>query len=71
LSNRYRFKDKSENHDQAKLIDESIESNDFEVFYPSLPMKDFSSQLNQRQSIPKSELAKTTWFNERIAEILQ
>jgi AAA15 family ATPase/GTPase len=66
-----RFKNSKDNKEQTVVIIESIKSDDFETFYPSLPMKTCCTQLTQRQHIPKSELAKTAWFCDRIMELLQ
>ncbi|MDX2246635.1 MAG: AAA family ATPase [Bacteroidia bacterium] len=65
-----RFRNKQENKDQAASILGYVNSNDFEVFYKSLPMKNYCTQLPQRQNIAKSDLARTDWFREKIAQIL-
>ncbi|MCL2118407.1 MAG: AAA family ATPase [Planctomycetaceae bacterium] len=68
---RNRFRNEKENKEQAVVVHENIKSDDFETFYKSLPMNSCCKHLVQRQNIPKSELAKTTWFRERITELLQ
>lgn len=65
-----RFKNKSENTDQSKEIVKYLNSNDFETFYKSLPMKTYCTQLPQRQNLSKSELSKTTWFKKQIERLL-
>lgn len=65
-----RFKNRQENNDQSAIVSGYLNSNDFENYYKSLPMKSYCTQLPQRQNISKSELAKTTWFKTRIEELL-
>ena len=54
---RNRFRNEQENKEQAIIVHENIKSDDFETFYPSLPMKSYCKHLAQRQNIPRSELA--------------
>jgi predicted ATPase len=68
---RNRFRNEKENKEQAIVVLESIQNDDFETFYPTLPMKNYCKHLAQRQHIPPSELAKTLWFREHITELLQ
>lgn len=65
-----RFKNTSENLNQAKVIQEYLRSNDLEIYFKSLSMKTYCTQLSQRQHISKFELAKTDWFKNRIQRIL-
>lgn len=65
-----RFKNKQENGDQSAIVAGYLNSNDFETFYKSLPMKTYCTHLPQRQNIAKSDLAKTSWFKEKIEELL-
>lgn len=65
-----RFKNKGENEKQAAHIASGLNSDDFEIFYKSLPMKTYCTQLPQRQNISKLELAKTNWFKKKIINIL-
>ncbi|HUZ58363.1 MAG TPA: AAA family ATPase [Hanamia sp.] len=65
-----RFKNKKENADQATIIAGYLNSNDFDTYYKVLPMKTYCTQLPRRQNIAKSDLAKTTWFKERIEELI-
>jgi AAA15 family ATPase/GTPase len=65
-----RFKNKQENVDQSAIIAAYLNSNDFETFYKSLPMKTYCTHLAQRQNITKSDLAKTKWFKEKIEQLL-
>ncbi|MEM9888952.1 MAG: AAA family ATPase, partial [Bacteroidota bacterium] len=70
-SNQNRFKNKQENADQSTAIANNLESDDFETFYKSLPMKSYCTQLPQRQNIAKSELSKTKWFSQQIQRVIQ
>lgn len=65
-----RFKNSDENTGQTVEIATSFKSNDFETFYKLLPMKDYGTQIPQRQNISKNELAKTKWFRQMINEVL-
>ena len=65
-----RFKNRQENNDQSAIVSGYLNSNDFETYYKSLPMKSYCTQLPQRQNISKSDLAKTTWFKTKIEELL-
>lgn len=65
-----RFKNKQENFDQSGAVSAYLNSNDFELFYKSLPMKTYCTTLPQRQNIPKSNLAKTNWFKETIQQLM-
>lgn len=65
-----RFKNKSENGDEAYKIQEYVNNDDFEVFYKSFSMKAYATSIPQRQNISKVELAKTNWFREKIMELL-
>ncbi|MCL2165534.1 MAG: hypothetical protein FWH55_14375, partial [Oscillospiraceae bacterium] len=64
------FKNKRENEMQSAIIASCLNSNDFDVYYKSLPMKSYCTALPQRQNIPKSDLAKTQWFKTKIEELL-
>ncbi|TAE29991.1 MAG: chromosome segregation protein SMC [Cytophagales bacterium] len=66
-----RFLNNSENLDQARQIQLSLNSNEFETFYKSLPMKDYCKELPQRQNISKTLLAKTSWFKQKIRVLLE
>ncbi|AEE51697.1 AAA family ATPase [Haliscomenobacter hydrossis] len=66
-----RFKNKQENFDQAEFIGSSLKSSNFEDFYKNLPMKSYCTHLQQRQNIPKSDLAKTKWFHKTMSTLLQ
>ncbi len=65
-----RFKNKGENQAQTTKIFQHLESNIFEDFYKSLPMKDYCKHLSQRQNMAKTELSKTNWFKKAIEAIL-
>ncbi|MCS6794745.1 MAG: AAA family ATPase [Raineya sp.] len=65
-----RFKNKNENQEQSAEIARYLNSNDFETYYKVLPMKSYCTHLPQRQNIPKTELAKTSWFKGKIQKLL-
>lgn len=65
-----RFKNKQENTDQSITIAQNLNSDDFETYYKSLPMKTYCTQLPQRQNVAKSDLSKTKWFKHKIEELL-
>jgi len=68
--NQNRFKNKNENFEQSAIISNNLRSNDFNLFYKSLPMKSYCTTVAQRQNISKHELVKTKWFIENISKIL-
>ncbi|MDR2234170.1 MAG: AAA family ATPase [Tannerella sp.] len=65
-----RFKNKQENEMQSTVIAGYLNSNEFDSFYKSLPMKSYCTHLPQRHHIPKSDLAKTAWFKAEMEEQL-
>jgi len=65
-----RFKPNEENYEQTTYITKSLQSNQFEIFYPALPMKDYCTNIPQRHNISKINLAKTTWFKTQIEQLL-
>lgn len=65
-----RFKKKEANNREAIKIGEYLDSDEFEIFYKSLPMKDYCKTIQQRLNIPKHELANTNWFKKKISELL-
>jgi len=65
------FKNRKENEIQSAVVAGYLNSNEFEVFYKSLPMKTYCTNLPQRQNISKSDLVKTSWFKAKIEEILR
>ncbi len=65
-----RFKNKQENKEQSTLVAGYLNSNNFEIFFKSLPMKTYCTHLPQRQNIAKSELVKTKWFKNQIENLL-
>lgn len=66
-----RFKNRQENIEQSTEIAACLNSNDFDAYYKSLPMKTYCTQLPQRQNISKNDLAKTKWFKEKILKLLE
>jgi len=66
-----RFKNNQENFKQSAAIEGYLDSNDLETYYKALPMKSYCTHLPQRQNIPKSDLSKTRWFNNRIQDLLK
>ena len=65
-----RFKNKKENAEQSAMVGSLLNSDEFESYYKSLPMKSYCTQLPQRQNIPKTELTKTNWFRTQIKSLL-
>jgi len=65
-----RFKNKGENGEQSAIVVGYLNSNDFDTYYKSLPMKTYCTEMPQRQNIPKSDLAKTQWFKTQMEELL-
>lgn len=66
-----RFKNKQENLNQTAIIVGYLNSDELEVYYKSLPMKTYCTQLHQRRNIARSDLSKTNWFKNRIQEVLE
>jgi len=65
-----RFKNKQENFDQSAIVQSYLNSDEFEIFYKSLPMKTHCTHLPQRQNISKLDLVKTSWFKAQIESVL-
>jgi predicted ATP-dependent endonuclease of OLD family len=65
-----RFKNQQENIEQSVSVQRNLNSDDFETFYKSLPMKTYCTQLKQRQNIAKSDLVKTEWFKLQIESLI-
>ncbi|WP_291725662.1 AAA family ATPase [Bernardetia sp.] len=65
-----RFKKGKSNFEQVEIIVSYLESNDLEVFYKVLPMKDYCKSLEARQNIDKNKLVKTEWFKKQIENII-
>lgn len=61
-----RFKPNEENYEETTHITKGLQSDEFESFYPFLPMKDYCTNLPQRQNIAKTTLAKTVWFKNQM-----
>lgn len=66
-----RFRPNEENYEQTTIIAKGLQSYAFESFYPFLPMKDYCTNLTQRQNIAKTALAKTVWFKNQIDALLR
>jgi len=65
-----RFKNQKENKEQSTGVSVNLNSNDLETFYKSLPMKDYCTQLPQRQNLSKLGLVRTKWFKKKMSELL-
>ena len=65
-----RFKNRQENETHSAIVAGCLNSNDFDAYYKSLPMKSYCTELLQRQNIPKSDLVKTQWFKTKMEELL-
>jgi hypothetical protein len=68
--NQKRFTNSAENFTEVAIIEKYIRSNVFEDFYKVFPMKDYATQLKERQNISKIDLAKTNWFKKQIEQLL-
>ena len=66
-----RFRNEKENREETLEIQQYLDSDVFEVFYKSLPMKTYCTHLAQRQNIAKSDLVKTKWFKSQIEKLLK
>ena len=63
--------EKKEIYDQGyKEIIKVLQSDDFETFYKFFPMKDYCTQLSERQHKNPIILAQTKWFKEQIEKLL-
>ncbi len=69
--NQKRFKNDGENLAQVAELEKCLNSSNFEDFYKIFPMKEYATQLKERQNISKSELAKTIWFKTQIENIIK
>lgn len=65
-----RFKNSQENTNQTVAISGYLDSDELEIFYKSLPMKTYCTNLPQRQNVPKSDLVKTAWFKAQIIAVI-
>ncbi len=61
-TNQKRFRTESETY---------LNSPDFDIFYKIFPMKDYATQLKERQNINKSALPQTKWFKKQIEALLR
>lgn len=68
--NQNRFKSESENYTQVAELENYLNSDLLENFYKIFPMKDYATQLPERQNIPKTSLAKIAWFAKQIQVVL-
>jgi len=68
--NQRRFRNRTENNEQALTITKNLQSEDFETWYQLFPMKDYAKDVPERQNIRKSDLVKTAWFKSQIQDIL-
>jgi AAA15 family ATPase/GTPase len=69
--NQKRFKSSEENLTQVAEIETYLNSSNFDTFYKVFPMKDYATQLKERQNVSKSDLAKTNWFKTQIEKIIK
>lgn len=69
--NQKRFRSEAENFAQVQVLEEYLDSSEFDVFYKVFPMKDYATQLKERQNINKSDLSKTEWFKTQIEDLLK
>jgi hypothetical protein len=47
-----------------------LQSDDPDSFLKVLSLKDYGTQISYRQNIAPTDLAKTHWFKEQIASII-
>lgn len=66
-----RFTPDADNFQQTTLITEYLESNDIDIYLKSFSLKDYCKSLPERQNLNPYELSKTTWFKNRIEEVLK
>lgn len=66
-----RFRNNTENYDQAKILSDMLNSDDFETWYKVFPMKTYATNVPQRQNIAKYELVKMNWFKSQIGNLLE
>jgi hypothetical protein len=69
--NQKRFRNDSENLGQVAELEKYLNSDSFDDFYKIFPMKDYATQMKERQFIDKSDLAKTDWFKHQIEAIIK
>jgi hypothetical protein len=69
--NHRRFSNADENFEEVERIDSDLHSNIFEDFYKIFPMKDYATQLPERQNLSKIALAKTIWFKTQIENLIK
>jgi predicted ATPase len=67
---RKKFLNSNENQAEAKKILDYLQSDDPNSFLKVLSLKDYGRQVSYRQNIPPTDLAKTNWFKEQIASII-
>jgi energy-coupling factor transporter ATP-binding protein EcfA2 len=67
---RKRFLNTQENQTEAKKIMGYLQSDDPDSFLKVLSLKDYGTQISYRQNIAPTDLAKTHWFKEQIASII-
>jgi len=65
-----RFKPKQENYEESLVLSNWLDSDNFDLWYKVFPMKNYATDLPQRQHIPKPELIKTAWFKHQIEQVL-
>lgn len=73
----YPFYKENENIKKLKLFKESyksvvdlLKSDNLNDFYKVFPMREYATQLNERQNISKTTLAKTGWFKKQIESVI-
>jgi len=64
------YTNSDENADFTEKVALLLNSDNLEDFYKFFPMKNFATQIPQRQNIPLSELTKTIWFEKQIKNII-
>lgn len=65
-----RFANAAENYSEASKIESYLKSENFNDYYKVFPMKDYATQIEERQNLSKIDLAKTSWFKQQIQQLL-
>lgn len=64
------YTNSDDNADFTEKVAALLNSDNLEDYYKVFPMKNFATQIPQRQNIPLSELTKTVWFEKQIKKII-
>lgn len=59
------------NRGDSQEVLKALQSDDFETFYKFLPMKDYCTELSERQNKDKIKLSQTNWCRSQIKDLLK